>query len=373
MLKLIPSNAPRFVPCPGSVGMEAPFLRSPAHPVTAEGIALHWACERVLMSWLPVNNFEPLSLSQFRGNVCPENGVIISDEMVWAGGVYLQKIWNRAHVYPEGLQIEKQLSAHHYIEKFSGRTDALWKSQDGKWLSIYDLKFGYGIKHAFENWQLISYALAALDERTEMVELVLVQPRGASAAQPVKVWPLTIEKFWTYGRTLIDSALEARGPNPRTVAGAHCRYCKAATQCGTQRAAGMNALDTGLAGVDVELSEPELAHEIELLDRAKDLVRARLDALEALAIARIQAGKPVPGYSYRKTQGNRSWTLPPAQIVAVGNLFEVDVEERKPLSPNQAEGRGLPRQMIDFYTERKELAAKLTRVDRNAAREVFQK
>ena len=134
----------------------------------------------------------------------------------------------------------------------------------------------------------------------------------------------------------------------------------------------MGAIDTGAAGVDVEMNEAQLAHEIELLDRAKDLVRARLDALEALAIARIQAGAPVPGYAFRKSKGNRSWTLPPDQIVAMATLFDVDIEERRPVSPNQAEGRGMPRAAIDRFTERRELGAKLARVSPNTAREIFQ-
>ena len=353
--------------------MEAPFPRGPTHPVTEEGKALHWACERVLASWLPVNTLEPLTIGQFLNQPCPENGVIITEEMAWAGGVYLETIWDRVWHHPELLQIEKQLSMHNWIPEMNGRTDTMWRSPHGTRLVIWDLKFGYMPKVAFKNWQLISYALGAVTEQTETVELVLVQPRGVSASRPVKTWQMPIAEFWTYAQVLIESATEARGVNPRTAAGGHCYKCRAAADCATLRASGMLAITTGLAGVDVRASEAEIAHELELLDRAKDLVRARLDAMEALAIARIQGGKPIPGYGYGKGLANRSWTASDPQIVAMGAMWGVDVEQRKPCTPNQAEGRGLPRNIIDQFTERAELGARLTRTDRNAAREIFQK
>lgn len=373
MLKLVPSNAPRWAPCPGSVGMEAPFPRSPTHPVTEEGKALHWACERVLRSWLPVNDFPPLDLHTFLGQICPENGIVITEEMIWAGGVYLETVWERVWQNPELLQVEKQLSADRWISGYNGRTDAMWRSPDSTWLSVYDLKFGYTPTATVGNWQLLSYALGAVTEQTQTVEMVIVQPRGVSASRPVKRWQLPIAEFWQWAQQLIDAAVEARGPSPRTAAGGHCYKCKAAADCPTLRVAAAGAMDTGSAGVDVALTEPELAHEIELLDRAKALVRARLDACEALGVARIQAGRLVPGYSHEQGLSNRSWTLPAPQMIAMGELWGLDLAEHKPLSPNQAEGRGMPRDVIDRFTKRVPTAAKLVRVDRNEAREIFQR
>lgn len=352
--------------------MEAPFPRSPTHPVTEEGKALHWACERVLRSWLPVNTLEPIDLHTFLGQACPENGIVITEEMVWAGGVYLETVWERVWQNPELLQVEKQLSADRWIPGYSGRTDSMWRSPDGAWLSVWDLKFAYTPTAAVGNWQLLSYALGAVTERTQTVELVIVQPRGVSASRPVKTWRLPIAEFWPLAQQLIDAAVEARGLSPRTVAGSHCHWCRAAAHCPTLQAAGMGALDVGSAGVSVELTEPEIAHEIEMLDRAEDLVRARLDALEALGSARIQGGRPIPGFENRRGLSNRSWTLPPAQMLAMGELWGVDLDEPRALSPNKAEGRGMPRSIIDLFTKRVPTAAKLVRVDRNVAREIFQ-
>ena len=370
MLKLIPSNAPRFVPCPGSVSLEAPFPRSPAHPVTAEGIALHWAVETVLRSWID-GSPETLDLKNFLNCACPENGVIVTEEMIWAGGIYTASIWARCWPYPAGLCVEAPVDLAQWVPGMRGRADVIWRSEDRSKLCVLDLKFGYGPKAAFENWQMLSYVLGAIDDHTQEIEIVIVQPRGTSASDPVKTWTLTVDEFWVYARTLVDAAVEARSPAPRTVAGSHCRYCKAAAHCTTLRAAGMNAFDIGSAAIGAELSETEIAHELELLDRGKELVRARLDALEALAIARIQTGHPVPGFAHKKSLGNRTWTMPARQVIEMGGMFDVDIEERKPLSPNQAEGRGLPREVIDKFTTRYELAAKLTRVDRNTAREIF--
>ncbi len=375
MLKVIPSGMARVVQCPASVGMEAPFPHSPAHPVTEEGKALHWATERVGMSWLPCNNLSTLSMSQFRGQQYPGNGVVITDEMVWAGGVYLGDIWLRAHSHLAGLLFEKQVSVQAHIEGLNGRTDALWRSADGKWLTIWDLKFGYVAKRAFENWQLLTYALGSIDHQTETVEIVVVQPRGTSVSRPVKRWVLPIAEFLVYAQRIVGAVTEARGPQPRITAGAECRYCRAGAICETLAAAGMGALEMGLQPLDVEVTNPEIAHEIELLDRATSIVRARLDALEALAISRIQAGQPVPGYGFRRGLGNRKWTQTDATIITtMREMFGIDIEaERKALSPAQSEGRGLATEVTEIFTERPTLAAKLVRDDPTEAREIFQK
>ncbi len=375
LLKLIPSGAPRWALCPGSAGLEAPYPFGPTHPTTIEGRALHWVAERVLMSWLPINNFPAESMVDYLGKQCESKGAlghVITDEMVWAGNVYLQEIWNTASTYPEGLQVETQVSAWSYIKGFAGRSDAVWISEDGTQLVVYDLKFGHKAKKAFENWQLISYALAALGTRTRYITLVLVQPRGRNVTRPVMRWSMTIEQFWVYAQRLIDAAAEARGPNPRTIAGPHCLHCKAAARCGTNDDAAMNAYDFGLAAVGPELTEAEIAHQIYLLDRASDIVKARLNAMESLAVARITEGNVVPGYEQKKGLKNRDWTVPPEQAIEIGRMYGVDIEDSKPATPKQAEGRGLPREVIDLFTFRAETAPKLVRKDRAKAREIFQ-
>jgi hypothetical protein len=352
--------------------MEVSFPRSPSHPVTEEGKALHWGVERVIRSWSIANDIDPISMGSLLGAVFPENGIVITDEMVWAGGVYIESIKGRARMHPESLQVEKQLSAHRWIPGYYGRSDSIWRSADLSWLTVWDLKFGYTPVAGIGNWQNLSYGLGAVTAETKTVELIVCQPRGVSASKPIKTWVLPIEEFWNWVTVLVAAAEEARGPTPRTVAGPHCRYCKARGNCDTLAAAGSGAMDTGAAGLSPDLTDQALSHEIELLDRAADAVEARRDALEGIAIARSKAGRVLPGFSYEQGLSNRSWTLPKAQTLAMGQLCGVDLSDSKPVSPNQAQGRGVPRGIIDRFTERQPTRARLVRTDRNAARKAIQ-
>ena len=351
--------------------MEQPFPPSPKHPVTEEGIAAHWAAEKVMYSWLPVNSAAPLPLSQFLGIECPLNGVFITDDMIWGGGVYLEAIWARAHSYLPGLKIEHQTSLPDSTGPISGRIDAKWSSEDQKRLALFDFKFGYTPVEVVENWQLIIYALGSVTMHTEEIEFVIVQPRGPHSGEPVKTWTITADDLRELYRWVDNSIKLARGENPPTHPGAWCRYCRAAAHCDALDRSTYRALEETGKAVVVEMSEAQIAVDLEAMHRATSQIKARLMALEALAIARIQGGQPIPGFAYQPSQGNRRWTLPDKQIIAAAKLFGIDIETVTAASPNQAEGRKLPRNIIDLYTERPTNAPKLKKINLQNAKEAF--
>jgi len=374
MIKLRPAGANRWVPCPGSVQLElAHPSNAPKHPTTEEGIAVAWACERTMMSWLPLNQLEPRTLAQYLGQACPENGVVITEEMVYGGGAYIESVWADAHTHIGGLRVEQQLSAHDWAEGLAGRADATWASYDRRHVAVRDLKWGHRPVAAFDNWQLTIYGLGMLSPDTETIDLIIVQPRDPRARNPVKTWPLTAAELRERGETVREAAKLARGENPPTRAGRHCLYCKAAGHCATLAAAGFGVMDTAGAAIDVEMDEPQIAYELEMMDRAEALAKARRVGLEALAVSRIQTGHPVPGYGYRSTLGNRQWAMPTAEVLAFGQLMGADLAETKPASPAQATVRGIPKDTVDMFTTRRDGAPKLVRLDPAEAREAFKK
>jgi Protein of unknown function (DUF2800) len=364
-----PSGAPRWVPCPGAPQAEAPFPHGPTHPTTIEGRIVHWVSNRIIRSWRPGN--EPLDVGTFLNANTPHG--VVTSELLYCARVFLNAVWERAHVYPAGLYSEKQVSAWRFVDEppLAGPCDAQWRSEDGTWVTVWDGKFGFIPKHAFENWQLISYGLGSIGERTQTVELVVVQPRGSSAARPVKTWILSVAELLAYGQKLVASADLVFSPNPPRFAGPHCYKCRAAGVCETLRASSWAGYHLALDAINVEIGEDELAYELEMMRQASDAIKARLDALQSLGTARIQAGHPVPGYAIETGLSNREWTMTPEQVIGFGRLHGVDLAETKPTSPNQAEGRGVPRHVIDLFTTRRETAPKLVRKRPNEAREVF--
>ncbi|MEE9393722.1 MAG: DUF2800 domain-containing protein [Planctomycetota bacterium] len=373
MLKLNPSGANRWVPCPGSVQMEAPFPRSETHPITEEGKAIHWAAEQVLISWSPRNDFPAIELRNLLGAKCPENGLIITDEFVEHATTYLEAVWRYVHTDLHAMLWEHKLSAFQWVQELSGRADLTWQSPDVTYAVVADGKFGYRPVSAFENWQLVIYGMGMLRPETQTIDLVIVQPRGRAIGNPVKVWRLDREQLLAYADRVVEAAALARGPNPPLRAGGHCYKCKAAAHCPALQAAGFAAMDASATATTVEIDERQIAWELQLLRRAKEQLTAREDALEGLAIARIRAGSPVPGYAERRSLSNRSWTHgSPEETIAFGLLSGVDLATpAKPVTPQQAEVRGVPREMIDLFTERREGAAKLVCIDPDEARKVF--
>lgn len=375
MLKLVPSEANRFVPCPGSVAAQVGLPRSPGHPTTEEGKALAWACDRVLMSWHAASPSEPISIHSLIGQSSPahEGGLILTNEMAYHGSQYLEHIWGKVHAHVEGMQSEKQVSAWQYIEKYNGRLDACFRSPDLKHVDVWDLKYGFGPVSAFENFQLISYGAGMITPETETITLYIFQPRGQSASQPLKEWPLTITEFTKYLQILVDSAAEARGPSPRLVSGKHCRYCKAEATCEVNRRAGWLAMHAAGFEVPHDLTEYELSYELQMMETALQLIKGRYDALEGHAVTRINNGKTVPGYSYREKLSNRAWTRSDEHMHGIGLTYGVEMQSTtvKTLSPNQAQGAGIPRALIDMFTQRFPVTAKLVRDPSDVSRRIF--
>lgn len=368
MLKIKPSAAHRVVGCPGSLSLEDGRPDTPSHPVREEGTAIAWALERVLMSW---TSARPLELSGFVGQQCPANGVFITEDMVAGGMTYLADIWNESSAYPEGLRVEKRVSAHQYVEGLSGRIDCGWVSPDGSQLIIWDFKWGFTPVEAFMNWQLISYALGMVTDSTQNITLIIVQPNGSRARDPVDRWPTSREILFGCCKKLFTAALEARGSHAQTHAGSHCRNCKAAPYCRTLQAAGWRAkADSGAAIAD-DMDELQIAYELEAMHQAGEAVKHRKDALDGLAISRITAGKIIPGHEHTPGLGNARWTKPGQYIKMLGDLFGLDLTEQKACTPKQAVVRGIPQEIIDAHTERLPTAPKLKRTDPQLARKVF--
>lgn len=367
-----PSRAHRWVPCPGSHALElqAPPDTSPPDPVQLEGKAGHWVAERCAGSWAGHVPF--VKPSEFLGQTHPETGTLIDEDLIYAVEVYLAALRERFELHPDGLRIEEQISCRPTLAN-GGRADATWVSQDAAWLTVFDAKLGYAPVSAVGNWQLINYAIGKISPLTQTIEMVIVQPRGASAAEPVKTWQVEREEFVSVWVPQIQRSFdEATGPEAcRTQAGPQCNHCLAAPACQTLRAASMRAIDSSREAIALEPTNEELAHEIHLLRTAETALDARKLALEGLAAARISSGNRIAGFEVSGKLSNRFWKG--CEVELLGHLCGVDLMARKPVSPRQAEALGAPKALVDRFTTRAMGAPKLREVKPGEARNVFRK
>lgn len=99
---------------------------------------------------------------------------------------------------------------------------------------IIDLKTGTSPVKAFENLQLILYALGIIEEykipNAADVELIIVQPRKKTG-WPVDVWRTDVETIRGWFMKFLKAIERGKLPNPPAIAGSHCYWCPGKLHC----------------------------------------------------------------------------------------------------------------------------------------------
>ena len=88
-------------------------------------------------------------------------------------------------------------------------------------------------------------------------------------------------------------------------------------------------------------------------------------------LALAQLGADVPGFTVKHSTGRRHWTLPDADVVAVGSLLGLELGKVTAITPAQAGKAGMPVEMIEQYTQRAAGAASLQPIDLRHVAAIF--
>jgi hypothetical protein len=355
VISLRKSGAGRWVPCPASPRLEAPFPDVESEDAK-EGTAAHWVAAQVLGGHR--------QLEELTDRTAP-NGVIVTGEMV----EHVESYTTRPR---EGVPVvERPLpSAIPGVE--DGTPDALWIVSNRGFID--DLKYGYGIVEVVGNWQLASYAVDLFvkhEWQLEAVTVTIVQPRPYHPDGRVRSWTITRDVGWQLSQHLQQAAQRAHDPNSPAATGPHCKNCRALHACEAARRAGMNGVDVSLAASAPDLPADALAGELRQLRRAADAIKLRLDALESHGLATIDRGGIIPGWIAERSLGRRRWK-DPAQITFLEAITGKSLHETKPVSPAQAEKCGVDSATVKIYTETPVTGRKLVERDGSQkASEVF--
>ena len=340
---LSPSSAARRVVCPGSRAMEAKYPREETD-ASREGTLAHAVAASVLLA---------------DGTSYPD----ATDEM-WDGAVLYAETINseRAAQGLPILHVEERLDISTIHPACFGTPDA-WFAV-GSTIYLYDYKFGHGAIEVFENWQLIEYAAGIIGELrwkdTYRVVFTIVQPRSYHPDGAVRVWSCKD----TYLKPLFDKLRNAEEQATQDIAitrvSPECNYCAARHACPALQSASLRSTDLVFLGVPFNLNATQVGNELRWLHRAQEVLKARIAGLESEATAMIRRGDPLPHYTLESTQGRQCWTHDAETVVAIGELYGVDI--RKPIdvkTPTQAIKAGLPRAVVSQYSERPNGALKL--------------
>lgn len=318
-----------------------------------------------------------------------------------AAGAYLRHLIEKTPVIPatdeDGTYFDEDMK-HYALQTLplivpgaKCETEVRWQTRSGIWLIghydasaidgtdlvIQDYKYGWNIVDVCTkkpdgtikpNWQLIGYAICEmkrLNPAVTHVRMEILQPRPHHEEGVRRVFRIPVHELWAYAEQIeVKMDAIARG-SMELVTGKHCKYCPhAGGSCPAFNRTFFAAIDHVLTHHQKDsVTNKEIAIQLDLISRAQDVLKIKLDSLNQLAVHRIAAGEIIPGYITEKNYGDRKWKpwVSPEVIAAMSK--GIKVTETKMLSPNQAEKVGVPKELVKDLVERHFIGQKLVRKD----------
>ena len=355
--KLSPSGAHRWMACPGSVALEAPFPDT-SSDFAREGTAAHELAAMVLEAIEPnAQRYVGLQI-EFEDH---------GEKVVWRVtqdmADHVDDYMKLVREYAEGgqLLVEKRVGIGHLTgeEGAGGTSDAIIIK--GSEIIVVDLKYGMGVKvDADNNPQLMMYALGALNEYDligdfDTVTMVIHQPR----LNHVSEYSIPVQELLQFGyavqvKTKDVSAAITYQDQLDTWAGDYlnpgekqCKFCKAKSVCPALRAemaevvGGASDLSEFADLVPQEITSETSDNYLPIAMSKVDMVEQWCKAVRAETERRLLAGQPVTGYKLVQGRtGNRDWKDPKAVEEMMKKTFRMrddQVYDFKLISPTKAE------------------------------------
>jgi hypothetical protein len=318
-------------------------------PASMEGDAAHWVACR-----------EASGQVTALGAAAP-NGLTVSDEMAEGAEIYADHLRSLRSVCDErGWALERRLSCAVVHPDNWGTPDALGYEPATNTLHVVDYKFGHRFVAEFENWQLIDYAAGALvglqgngiNAQSCNVALHIVQPRNYHRDGPIRTWRTTAaELAASYIPRLMTAATAAMRDDAPCVTGPECDYCPGRHACEAAQRAGFAACEISTGSLPLEMPPEAAARELALLQRAADMIEARRTGLVGQLLAACKAGVRVPGFHAEQGLGRERWARPLPEVLALGQMLEIDLAKPGAITPKQAIKAGVPAEVVQAYSE----------------------
>lgn len=357
-LRLHPSSAERWTVCAGSAAAERDF---PGQQTEAakEGTCAAWVAEVVLHG--DAHSCEDM-LGETHGN-----GVSVDEDMVRHVQAYVDLV--RSTAGNNLISVERVIE----LGAIRGRLDSSVANEDETILDIFDLKYGRTPIEAYQNKSLLIYAMGLASSKTQTINLHIFQPRGVHAGGPHRKWSLGVEELKQWYTWIMERARLALGPHGdgqgcTLTPGDHCLNCSAAGSCSALTATVYKYFEV-ITNSTVRPSTPgELSQDLSFLRNAQNLIKARINAVEAEVMARIEADGYVPGWGIEDKIGNRTWNTNGSRIKM---MTGIDPSNDKLVTPAELERRGADPKTVEMLTYKPRIGRKLVPVSRQTFMQMF--
>jgi hypothetical protein len=351
--RLAPSSAPIWGPdgCPASVTLQERYPENEETPKAREGTAAHhYATETLGGRAVAVGQLAP-------------NGHPVDRDMVDCAVDFVRDVHDTLKSWGNGkLMIESRVFAHNTVHPLNdGTPDAYLIERMRKLLHVWDYKYGHRYVDAYMNWQMIDYAIAALETegvpREEWgqwtITLTIAQPRNYHPDGPLREWHLNGAALSELADKLRVAAFAALDPNAPYKTGPHCRDCTGRHACPALERVAMREVDMSMTGQPVDLPPAALGLELRIIRDAMKRLGARAEGLEEHALAMARAGTDVPHWRAEYSKGRERWndTTGPAELTALGEIYDVNLlQPPKGITPTQARKAGLDHDLIKTFS-----------------------
>lgn len=355
--------------CPAYPRMAALYPQEEDTPESREGTAAH--------------EYLGASLNGATGWVVgtmANNGHPITDEMVECAQALLADVETWRPLCKGRFIVEERLDMPEVHPTLNwGTADIAGADMDAKVLYVRDYKYGHRYVDAWENWQLIDYAVGVFRKfcipqhvwHEWSLSLGIFQPRCYHPEGPRKIWTCSGTRFLELVDGLAYRARKATEPDAPMHTGDHCRDCSARYDCPALIAAGGASVDLSMQGVPQELTPQKAGLVRSHISGAIARLEALQSGIDAQIEAYIRAGKQVPGVDLVPSEGREFWTVPVEEVEALGALMGKALTSVKPITPKQARDLGIDAAVISAYSDRRKGKLTVKPMDDTRAAKAF--
>lgn len=348
--------------------MEERYPEDEDSEAARQGTAAHWYITETLQGREPA-----------LGSLAP-NGYPMDLEMVQCAESLLRDVRDTlAAAGPENLlRIESRVTMAKTVHPDNwGTPDIYLLDYTQKALHVWDYKYGHRYVDAFRNWQMLDYACGILETHGVSdwgqwrISITIAQPRNYAPEGPMREWFLSGADLLACAAELATAAARASQPDAPLETGPHCRDCLAAHACPALQRAAMAAVDVSHKQGSIDMPASAVGLEMTILTASAARLKARLDALTEHAMGLVRKGHAVPHWTMGRTQPRTVWNEPVEAVVAMGQLFGVDLAKPEAITPKQAIKAGIDQAVIDAYADTPMGSLKLIAMDDSTASKAF--